>query len=98
MTAVDSHAHPQRRRQWPRFECDRALRRDGRVDAVRRRREDRVSAVAGLLHHVPAVRHDRVPQDLVVARERGSHLARLLLPEAGRAFDVGEQEGDRSGR
>src|SRR5581483_10660201 len=38
---------------------------------------------------------DRVAQDLVVARQRRLHLLGVLLPEARRTLEIGEQERDR---
>ena len=76
----------------------RAARRSPRVDRVGRGGERGVHPVAGGLHHVAVVRLDRRTQDLVVAGERGLHRVGVLLPEAGRALDVGEEEGDRPGR
>ena len=41
---------------------------------------------------------DRVPHDLVVPHQRRGHRVRMLLPQARRTFEVGEQEGDRPRR
>src|SRR5262245_50399259 len=42
-----------------------------------------------------AVAFDRLAQHTIVARERGWHRFRMLLPQLRAARDVGEQEGDR---
>jgi hypothetical protein len=60
---------------------------EGGVDTVPRRLEE----ISPALLDDPA-------QDLVVAGERLTHGCRMLLPQAARTFDVGEQEGDRSAR
>ncbi len=45
-----------------------------------------------------ATRLDRLSQDGVVARQGVLHLRRVLLPNAGRALQVGKKERQRSGR
>ena len=54
-----------------------------------------VDAVAGGLHDHAVVLGDCTPHDLVVARQALAHGVGMLLPQAGRALDVGEEEGDR---
>ena len=77
---------------------ERPLRIDRGQHPVGRGGERRVRAVAGGLDDRAAVRLDRGAHDRVVARQRGPHRLGLFLPQAGRAFDVGEQERHRSGR
>ena len=55
-----------------------------------------VHAVAGHFHDRSAARCDRRSNERVVARERGLHALRLLLPELRAALDVGEEKGDRA--
>ena len=77
---------------------ERSLRVDRGPHPVGGGGEHRVRAVAGGLHDGAAVRLDRGAHECVVARECGPHRLGLFLPQAGRAFDVGEQERHRSGR
>src|SRR6185503_6007334 len=48
---------------------------------------------AGHLDHAAALRLDGRARDRVVPRERLAHALRLLLPQAGAALDVREEEG-----
>ena len=57
--------------------------------------EDRHEPVAGRLDDLAARSAIADREDHVVARERRAHRLRVLLPEAGAALDVGEQEGQR---
>ena len=75
----------------------RAARRRPRRRVVRGR-EHRVDAVTGRLDHRAVVGLDGVAEDLVVARERGVHRARVLLPQARRTLEVREQERHRPRR
>jgi len=50
-----------------------------------------MEAVAGRLHHVTLMVFDRVAQQLVVTRQRGAHRVGVLLPESGRAFEIGDR-------
>ena len=52
-------------------------------------------AVAGALHHLPAVTLDRVAHQLVVMGQRVAHRVGMLLPQARRTLQIGEQEGHR---
>ena len=64
----------------------------GRVDGGHGVGEGGERAVAGRLEHVPAVRFDGLADDRVVAFQFDAHRVGLLLPQARRALDVGEQE------
>jgi len=65
-----------------------------RVDRVR---EGDLEGVADGLEDRAAVGFDGGAQAGVVAFEGTGHRLLVLLPALGRAFDVGEQEGDRGG-
>jgi hypothetical protein len=71
------------------------LRIDRGTDRVVRGREGSMEPAAGGLDDVPVVRRDRAAQDLLVPRKRGLHRLGVLLPEARRALEVGEDEGHR---
>ncbi len=78
--------------------CDGALCRDCGECSGFGSSEGAVDAVAGHLHDVSVVGGDCVTQDPVVACQHVFHRLGVLLPEAGRALEVGEQERDRPGR
>jgi len=46
----------------------------------------------------PAVVLEHLPEQGIVARQRGLHRRALLFPQAGAALDVREQERDRATR
>ena len=54
--------------------------------------------VARGLDHIAAVGLDRLAQQLVVTGQRVAHRVGMLLPQARRTLDVGEQERDRPRR
>jgi hypothetical protein len=95
---VDPGAYPQRFRERPllRSECD--LEGDRSVNRIRGGRERRVRTVTCRLHEVTTVRDDRGAHQVVMPRQGHLHRVRVLLPQARRTVDVGEQEGDRPRR
>ena len=94
-TRMNPDSHPQRFAHLPRLRADHKLRINRGADRTVRGREHRVHPVAASLHHLAAVRRDRVPQDRVVAGERGAHRIGLLIPQTRRHLEIGEQEGHR---
>ncbi len=66
---------------------------DGGLDAVDHRMERGHQPVPGVLHLRPAMTLERVSDDLVMGPQHG-HGPRVaeLLRQAGRAFDVGEED------
>ena len=70
------------------------------ADGVAHVAEDGEDAVAFALalDDVAVLAFDARRDDGVVARQRLAHGIRLAFPEAGTAFDVGQQEGDHTGR
>ena len=91
---MQAHPYPERLAQRPVLGDERALCVERGSDAIMRETEHCVQTVASRLHDVTVVLFDRVAQDLVVAGERRPHLFGMLVPQARRAFKVGEQEGD----
>ncbi len=75
-----------------------ALERYRRAHRGDRIAEDGVESVARRLDHAAAVRFDAFPRHPVVTVEGVGHAPRFGLPESRAAFDVGEEERDRSGR
>ena len=71
---------------------------EGRLETVVRRGERRGHPVTHAGEHHPAVRGDRPFEDGVVTGQGRAHGRRCLLPEPGRAFDVGEEERHRPRR
>ena len=98
LPAVDAHPHPQRAGLAPRLGDQAALRGEARRRRVDRAGEDRHHPVAGRLDHRAAGSLDGVAQDRVVPAEGDLHAVRELLPQARAALQVGEQEGQGSGR
>ncbi len=68
------------------------------LERIDRRAETGQTAVSRRLHDVASVRLDRRPQDCVVAAQRCPHGFWVLLPQEGRAFEIGEEEGHRPPR
>jgi hypothetical protein len=63
------------------------------VACVIEHQEPAVTLASGL-HRGPAVRLDRLVDDLVVLTQRSRHRLRRFLPHPGAALYVGEDEGD----
>jgi hypothetical protein len=89
---------PDAQRSWqrPGFGLERPLERGGGSDGVGCAGEDGEEAVAfAPAFDDPAVGlSDGGCHEGVVAGQRRAHRRGVLLPEAGAAFDVGEEEGD----
>ena len=98
LARVQAHPDPQLQRLGPRRRAQRALRGHRRAHAVVGGPERRQRAVAGALHHLPAVTLDRVAHETVVMGQRGPHRVGMLLPQARRTLQIGEQEGQRLSR
>ncbi len=94
LTRVDAHAHRERHRLGPLLRPETGLDLDRAVDRVARVGERDRAPRAGGGEHVPVARADCAAEDLVVACQRGRHRRRVVLPEARRTLDVGEEEGD----
>ncbi len=60
--------------------------------------EDRMHAITRRLNHPAADRLDYLPQDLVMASQRGLHRLGVLLPQTRRSLEIGEQERHRPAR
>jgi hypothetical protein len=69
-----------------------------RRHGIRCRAERRVQSVTRGFDHVPVALLDRIAQDLVVSSQHVAHRLRVVLPQARRALEIGEQERHRSGR
>ena len=75
--------------------AQRALRGHRRAHTVMRGPERRQCAVTRALHDLPAMTLDRVAHEPVVMRQRGTHRVGMLLPQARRTLQIGEEEGQR---
>jgi hypothetical protein len=89
---------PARRDPRPRYAVQAALRCDRSRHTTIGGRERRVETITRRLDHIPVMRLDRHTHDRVVQPERLPHRVRMLLPNARRTLNVGEQEGDRPRR
>ncbi len=98
LARVQAHAHAERTGRVPRFPVERELRGDRGVDRVVGGVEGGVEPVPRRLDHEAVVTLDGVTHDGIVTRERLLHRLGVLLPEARRTLEIGEQEGDRSRR
>ena len=72
----------------------RVLQLQHRQQGLQRLLEDGVDAVARAFDDAPTVRLHGASVECVVPGQRGTHQVGLLLPQAGAALDVGEQETD----
>ena len=52
-----------------------------------------MEAITGGFHNLPVARFDGRSYEVIVARQDRLHRLRVLLPQAGAAFQVGKQEG-----
>ena len=82
----------------PILDRDGPLDRDSGIQRVPGAGEDRAKGVAHRLEDDPAMGLDRRAQERVVPLERHPHRLGLPLPTLGAALDVGEEEGDGTGR
>src|SRR5829696_401012 len=98
LSGVEDHSDAKRARLAPRLADEVALCIEAGADAVYGRVEDRHEPIANRLHDMPCRTLHGVPQDRVVAFEGPLHGVLVVLPEPGAAFDVGEEEGERSRR
>ena len=98
VAGVEPHADLDRHAVRPPGGCERALCVDGRAHRVGGRGEDGKEGVALGRHLLPVMSTARAPQDRVVRAKCLAEAGAELLDEAGRAFNIGEQEGDRSDR
>ena len=95
LAGVQPHSHAQLHAVRPLRRAQRRLRGDRRPHAVLRGGERGQYAVARALHHVAGATLDRVAHQRVVMRQRNAHRIRMLLPQARRTLQIGEEEGQR---
>jgi hypothetical protein len=97
---MERHADPERHLIRPGLGSESPLEVQGTGHGARRHREHREDAVALPLVRWPVatVSLDGLMGELVVALDRPRHGARVLLPQLGRALDVGEEHRERAGR
>jgi hypothetical protein len=97
---VQGHPYPKRGLGGPAFRKEGLLEGEGGGEGICWTREDGEEAVAfaATLDHLAPVLLDASGQKNVVASEGEGHGVGVLLPEAGVALDVREQERDRAGR
>jgi hypothetical protein len=81
-----------------RFAGDRKLRVVRRQQCVAGVVECRAERVADGLEDGAALPRDELAQQRIVTRERDAHLGRMALPEPRAAFDIREEQRDRSVR
>ena len=93
LSRVDAHTDPQEDPARPAFGLQRSLPVHRGADRIGGATERRRECIAGGREHVPAVRLDRLTEQLVVHTEGGAHRVRLFLPQPRRTLEIGEQEG-----
>ena len=98
VAGVDAHPDADRARVRPGLRSEGLLGRDACGQRIGRAGEHGHHPVAGRLDDPAGRLADRRAQDDVVARQGGTHLVRVPLPQAGAALDVGEEEGRRAAR
>ncbi len=91
---VQADAHPHGTDFAPALLVQGALRVEGRAERLVGVVKHRAEGIADDLEHLPAVRIDCTLQQHVMPRERNGCSLRMLLDQARRALDIGEQEGD----
>ena len=96
--AVDCHADLEVKRRVEASATQRLLRLDRRSHGAFRSRKSSCEPIASGRKDEPVMAVDRGPQDLIMPAQRNPHRLRRLIPQARRANDVGEKEGDRPGR
>ena len=93
-TCVKPHPHFDGR-GVPRFVVEAPLGADSRVErlicGVKRRRE----RIPHNLKNISILRLDGLSQYLIMSRQQGNDLVRVLLCQPGAALDVGKEESDR---
>ena len=94
-TRVDAHPHPHLSRLRPLLRAQSSLCLHRGRHRIPRRPERRRERVTGGREHVAAVLFDHCPEDPVMGAQGRAHRLRRLLPQAGRALHVGEQERHR---
>ena len=97
-SGVQRHADANRHRFRPGLGVQRPLRRDRRLDGIRRAGERGMKPVTRRLDDVAAMLLDASPQQRVVARQRDVHRFALQFPQRRAADDIGEQKRHRSDR
>jgi hypothetical protein len=91
---MDGHAGPDGAGLRPRLGDQRALRFDGRGDRVDRGGKGRLDRITDMLEKHAVVIGDGRVENRVMPSCRPRHRGAISFPESGRAFDVGEEEGD----
>ena len=97
IAGMHGNAHTNRCRLGPRFGAQRALNGQRRFQCIRSRRKDGQEAVSRHLYDAAAMTLDAVPQQCVMAGQRGPHRLALGVPKTGAALDVGEQKREGAG-
>ena len=92
--AVQAHPHPHRRALGPRLVDQRELGGDRGRGGGRAVVEHGEELVPAAVHDPPAVVPDGAADQLAVPLQDGGVGGAEPLQQAGRAFDIGEQEGD----
>ena len=95
---VQRHAHPQRADGGERLGGEGALGFQGRREGIGSRGKGGTELVADRLEDLAAMGLDGGAEKRVMASEGSPHRLGLLLPEAGAALDVREEECDRDCR
>ena len=97
LAGVDAHPHADVFAVGPVVRRERALGRDGRGDRVAGTLEGIEEGVALRVELAPAARVEGVTDDRAMGAERLRVAVVEPLEQLRRAFDVGEDEGDRAG-
>jgi hypothetical protein len=100
LTGVQRDTHAQIHALRPRVAPQRPLQIECARDCIRRSHEhaDRTVTLALLLRKHPATRPHRLDEQVVAARHHARHHLAPLLPQQGRALDIGQQERHRPSR
>jgi len=96
-TRVQAHAHFDGR-LGPRFAVHRTLRIQRRLQSIARGRKGDEEGIAHDLEYKAMVRLHRRAHDLVMPLARRFPLGGMRLRQLRAAFNIGEQERDRTGR
>jgi hypothetical protein len=95
---VQPHPDLERLGKRPLLDDERLLRVERRRHRIRCGAERRMETITRGLDDVTVALLDRIPQDLIMAGQRRAHRLRVLLPQARRALEIGEQERHRPSR